>query len=96
MSSIGASAQVDYLIDSLLVPNKAVKEGYHATLVTTKSGKLLTGIKLRQTADEVVLRGADDNEIVIPTRDVDEQTLAGVARSDGHACESTRTALCRH
>ena len=26
----------------------------------------------------------------------DEQTLAGVARSDGHACESTRTALCRH
>ncbi|MGH7129604.1 MAG: sorbosone dehydrogenase, partial [Planctomycetaceae bacterium] len=27
--SIGASAQVDYLIESLLVPNKAVKENYH-------------------------------------------------------------------
>jgi hypothetical protein len=26
----------------------------------------------------------------------DEQTLAGVARSDGHACEPSRTPLCRH
>src|SRR5262249_2130719 len=28
--SLGASAQVDYIIDSLLLPNKQVKEGYNA------------------------------------------------------------------
>src|SRR5262249_11298051 len=30
LSSIGGSAPVDYLIESLLEPNKAVKENYHA------------------------------------------------------------------
>ncbi len=32
LSSIGASAPVDYLIDSLLLPNKAIKENYHSLL----------------------------------------------------------------
>ena len=31
LTSIGASAQVDYLVESLLEPNKAVKENYHCT-----------------------------------------------------------------
>jgi putative heme-binding domain-containing protein len=83
LSSIGASAQVDYLIDSLLQPNKAVKEGYHATLVTTRSGKLFTGIKLKQTGTELVLRGADDMEIVIPARDIEEQAMGGSLMPDG-------------
>ena len=91
LSSIGASAQVDYLVDSLLQPNKAVKEGYHATLVTTKAGKLFTGIKLKQTSTEDVLRGADDAEITIPTRDIEEQTLAGSLMPDGLTDTLTRS-----
>jgi putative heme-binding domain-containing protein len=83
LSSIGGSAQLDYLVDSLLQPNKAVKEGYHSTLVTTTSGKLLTGIKVKQTTKELVLRGADDSEIVIPSRDIEEQKLGGSLMPDG-------------
>ena len=49
MSSIGGSAQVDYLIDSILEPNKSVKENYHALLVTTKKGHQLTGIKVAES-----------------------------------------------
>ena len=40
MTSIGASAQVDYLVESMLIPNKAIKEGYHALKVTTLDGKV--------------------------------------------------------
>jgi putative heme-binding domain-containing protein len=89
LSSIGASAQVDYLIDSLLVPNKAVKEGYHSTLVTTSAGKLYSGVKIRQTASELVLRSADDAEIVIPLKDVEEQSQGGSLMPDGLADELT-------
>ncbi|MBL8865781.1 MAG: sorbosone dehydrogenase, partial [Planctomycetia bacterium] len=39
MTSIGASAQPDYLVESLLIPNKAVKEGYHAIEVNRLSGQ---------------------------------------------------------
>jgi putative heme-binding domain-containing protein len=91
LTSIGASAQVDYLVDSLLQPNKAVKEGYHATLVTTKAGKLFTGIKLKQTSTEVVLRGADDAEVAIPVREIEEQTLAGSLMPDGLTDSLTRS-----
>ena len=46
LSSVGASAPIDYLIDSVLLPNKAVKENYHATLVTTQQGLSYIGIKV--------------------------------------------------
>ena len=39
LTSIGASAQVDYLVESLLQPNKAIKEGYHSLVVTTKKAR---------------------------------------------------------
>ena len=70
--SIGASAQVDYLVESLLDPNKAVKENYNALLVTTVDGRALTGIKIRETEQVLVLRNAEDREVTIPKGDVDE------------------------
>src|SRR5262249_57620890 len=69
--SIGASAQVDYLIESILLPSKIIKEGYHSLNVVTNRGKLYTGIKVRETKDELVLRDAEDREIMIPVKDID-------------------------
>ncbi|HTI52139.1 MAG TPA: PVC-type heme-binding CxxCH protein, partial [Planctomycetaceae bacterium] len=63
LASIGASAQIDYLIDSLLLPNKAVKENYHSVVVETKAGKVITGVKVRQSDSELVLRDAEDQEV---------------------------------
>jgi putative heme-binding domain-containing protein len=60
------SAPVDYLVDSILQPSKAVKEGYHALIVETKDGDQFTGIKVRQTDRELILRDAVQEEIVIP------------------------------
>src|SRR5207253_1644389 len=60
LSSLGASSQVDYLIDSLLLPSKAIKENYHAVLVTTTRGRQYTGIKVRQTKTALVLRNDQD------------------------------------
>ena len=37
--------------------NKVVKEGYHSVTVTTSRGKVVTGIKVRQTDRELILRG---------------------------------------
>jgi len=74
--SIGASAPVDYLVDSLIAPNKAVKENYHAIVVTTDEGKILSGIKVRETGDALILRTAEDKEIAIPTDSIDEQAPA--------------------
>ena len=73
LESIGASAQADYILDSLLEPNKAVKENYNATIVATADGKILTGIKVRQSDTALVLRDSEDKEISIPTDQIEEQ-----------------------
>jgi putative heme-binding domain-containing protein len=72
--SIGASAQVDYLVDSILQPNKAVKEGYHSVVVATDDGKVITGIKVRQSDTELIVRDAEDREFGIPLNKIDEQS----------------------
>jgi putative heme-binding domain-containing protein len=69
--SIGASAPVDYLIDSLLLPSKAIKENYNALLVETKKGQLFTGVKVRETKTELVLRNGEDQEVAIPLNQID-------------------------
>jgi putative heme-binding domain-containing protein len=81
--SVGASAPVDYLIESLLVPNKAVKENYHSWVVATKDGLFFTGIKARESNTELVLRDAEDREIVIPTNKIESRTVAPSLMPEG-------------
>src|SRR5437016_13467777 len=55
LASIGASAQIDYLVESVLAPNKNVKEGYHSFQITTKDGQDLSGIPIRETSEELIV-----------------------------------------
>jgi putative heme-binding domain-containing protein len=91
--SIGASAPVDYLIESILQPNKAVKENYHSLVVTTAEGKVVTGIKIRQTDRDLVLRDAEDREVSVPLRSVEETAVGASLMPDGLADGLTRAEL---
>ena len=70
LMSIGASAPVDYLIDSLLLPSKKIKEGYHMTMVSTKDGKMIAGSEVSANKDEVLIRDAAGKTTKIPTRNI--------------------------
>jgi putative heme-binding domain-containing protein len=93
MTSIGASAQVDYLVESLLQPNAKIKEGYHSLMVTTDRGKIFTGVKVRETGKELILRDAEDKEIVIPKKEIEEQKNGGSLMPEGLTDELTRGEL---
>ncbi len=73
LSSLGASAPIDYIIESMLEPAKKVKEGYHATQVTTKDEEIIAGILVRKTDKDLLLRTSDDSEIAIPLNQIAEQ-----------------------
>ncbi len=77
LTSIGASAPVDYLIESVLAPNKTVKEGYHSVQVSTRDGQELSGILARETDQELVLRDATNKEISVPKKDIESRKIAG-------------------
>lgn len=73
LMSIGASAQPDYLVDSLLFPSKAIKENYNTIVLVTDDGLVQAGVKVRETEQEVVLRNADDQIIKVPVSKIEER-----------------------
>ncbi|MEM7384607.1 MAG: PVC-type heme-binding CxxCH protein [Verrucomicrobiota bacterium] len=79
MVSIGASAPVDYIVDSLLEPGKKIKEGYHTTVVTSKSGEVVTGGLVRDSDDELVLRLADGSEKAVAAKEVAKKEVIPVS-----------------
>jgi len=70
MTSIGASAQVDYLIESVLYPNRKIKEGYHSVIVETKDGLDLSGVLVSESGDELILRDATGKETRIAKNNI--------------------------
>ena len=72
LGSIGGSAQPDYIVESFLLPQKAVKENYHTTVATTKDGKIFAGIKVKLDDRELVLRNAENQLIVIRRSEIEE------------------------
>ncbi|MEY3173617.1 MAG: hypothetical protein RLZZ436_1531 [Planctomycetota bacterium] len=72
MISLGASAQPDYLLESLLNPNAKVKENYHTTVIATTSGQVIAGVQIQKSDKSVTLRTAENQVVVVPAADIEE------------------------
>lgn len=77
--SIGSSAPVDYLVESLLEPSKKIKEGYHTTLVTMKNGDSFAGAIAREDATELVIRDAVGQENRLAKSEIASNTISPVS-----------------
>jgi putative heme-binding domain-containing protein len=77
LGTIGASAPLDYIVESLLTPGAAVKEGYTALLVVTDDGRQHLGLPVSETETELVLRDAKGQEIRLAKTAIEERTSAG-------------------
>jgi putative heme-binding domain-containing protein len=77
LTSIGASAPPDYLVESLLYPSAKIKEGYHSAMIATKDGQEHSGMITRETGTEIVLRTAANQDVSIPTQAVARRTSIG-------------------
>jgi putative heme-binding domain-containing protein len=93
LSSIGASAQPDYLVDSLLDPNAKVKEAYNSVLIETDEGKVITGLVARETKTELVLRDAEDRQITIPVASIESKRDGRSLMPNGTVDALTRAEL---
>ena len=90
--SIGASAQPDYLVQSILEPSAKIKENYHS-LTVVSDGIITSGVKVRETDSELVLRDAEDREIAIPLDALEARKEGGSIMPVGLADELTRGEL---
>ncbi|MBI1368412.1 MAG: sorbosone dehydrogenase [Planctomycetes bacterium] len=73
--SLGASAPVDYIIQSILEPSAKIKEGYHLVVINTRDGKVYSGTIVQQNDQQVVLRDATDHVNTIAASDIAQQSI---------------------
>lgn len=83
LTSLGASAPIDYLIESLFYPNRKVKEGYHSLLIETKDGLEYSGILVRENNEQLVIRDATNRELPISKPDIQKRTIGGSIMPSG-------------
>lgn len=77
LTSIGASAPTDYLVEALLYPGDKVKEGYHATLVMTNDDQVVSGVVVKEDAQELVVRDPAGQEVSVALTNVASRTNIG-------------------
>jgi putative heme-binding domain-containing protein len=76
MTSLGAAAPADYLVESLLLPNAKIKEGFHGITIETKDDLEYNGILVRETGQEVVLRNAQNLEVSVAKSNIRKRANA--------------------
>ncbi|GAC1475964.1 MAG: hypothetical protein NVSMB9_29510 [Isosphaeraceae bacterium] len=93
LSAVGASSPVDYLINSILLPDQAIKEEFHTLVVLTASGQVYQGIVVDRDSSRIILREATGDSRTIPASEIEESKEGGSLMPRGLANFLTRAEL---
>ncbi len=77
LTSIGASAPSDYLVEALYYPNAKIKEGFHSVVITMKDDQEFSGIVVKESENEVVLRNAANQEVSVAKNNIARRVNGG-------------------
>ena len=73
LSPIGGTSPVEYVVNSILNPNLAIKEQYITKNIVTTSGQTFSGVVVDRNDQEVKLRDATGAILTVATADIDEE-----------------------
>nr|MCS5630843.1 HEAT repeat domain-containing protein [Pirellulaceae bacterium] len=88
--SIGGSAPVDYLVESLIDPNRKVKENYHSIQILDVDGLVYSGVPVRSNGKSIVIRNAKNELVTILKADIDLQKESRSLMPEGAVDALTR------
>lgn len=71
LSAIGGSSPADYLVNSLLVPDLAIKEQYETLMVLTGEGNVVQGLLHEETEERLVLKDAEGKLHTLAVDDIE-------------------------
>src|SRR5262249_49957304 len=60
LTTVGARQKREYLLESIVQPNKQIAPGFENVTITLKDGRAVAGIVKSETDDELVLDVPDD------------------------------------
>jgi putative heme-binding domain-containing protein len=79
LSQIGGKFDRTHLIESILDPSAEILQGYHATVIETRAGRIVTGIVKSESPTAVTLLDAEGKPITVPVRDIESRRVSDVS-----------------
>jgi putative heme-binding domain-containing protein len=73
LSAVGSISPADYVVNSILNPNLAIKEQFVTRRVLTTEGQIVTGIQVDRDEQKLRLRDATGKIVVIPADSIDQE-----------------------
>ena len=85
LSALGQTSPADYIINSILDPDQAIKEQYHTLVVQTSEGQVFQGIVTDKDDQRIVLKDATGSPRVVPVASIEDQKPGGSLMPKGLA-----------
>ncbi len=83
MSTLGASAPLDYIIESVLVPSAKVKEGYHGVSYSLTDGGAVVGIPFEENSTSIRVRMPGGVEMEVAKAKIKSNEVLGSLMPQG-------------
>jgi putative heme-binding domain-containing protein len=94
ISAVGTGLPMDLIVESVLWPQRQVKEGYNSTAVITKDDVIYQGFKVNEDKQTLILRDPNQAELLrIPIRDIKARKEIGSVMPEGLTSGLTRAEL---
>jgi putative heme-binding domain-containing protein len=77
LSPIGQSSPVDYIVNSIMLPDQAIKEHFATKIVLTNDGRVFHGVVVDKDEKRLILREATGDERTIPAADIEADKDGG-------------------
>ena len=80
LTGIGARQSREYLLDSIVFPNKELAKGFENVLITTKDGASVSGQVEKESENEIVINSPEDGEVRVKKTEIKsrERALSGM------------------
>jgi putative heme-binding domain-containing protein len=76
LTGVGARFARAYLVESILEPSRTIAPSFDTVVVTLKSGKIVSGIKVAETPQNVTLADNQGLKQVIAKADIEERGVS--------------------
>lgn len=79
LSQVGGKLDRTHLIESVLDPSAEIPQGFHTTLIETKSGQVFAGLLKSESAAAITLRDGEGKQVTIACSDVESRATSPVS-----------------
>jgi putative heme-binding domain-containing protein len=93
LSPLGSASPVDYIVNSIMLPDQAIKEEFRTLTVQTADGQVYQGIVADKDDKRIILREATGDLRTIPAADVEDSKEGGSLMPKGLVNFMTRAEL---